>query len=417
MSQHPIENLSAPASEIATVLGELLINISDQLHTAARLAMLSRDLVESTSLQTGDPQIRQRMDDLVERLSAQTQADIAAISAPPRSQYGRREMVLDLYATTDLPLADIARRAGVDTDTPRRILRRMRADGDRRAAQGDLRRQQAADQAAPLQNSARSPHDGLPESAGKASPDQPVEEGATSQDPAQGEEVVPTSRAGEELTTSDDPAPAPEPIIVGVDMGSTPDRMGVFARKDDGALVEVRLPTEMELADELSDEPAVVSRTRRNEEQIARIAAAAKRVAAKAEATPKRGPAGVAQRAAARVERAPEPETPPASTVRRIVPTEEEIGLPILHVDRKAKTITGPIAVWGDCSTILLAVAERLADGRLYGHEKVQEIAGFKKWETFRIVWEGWKRQFEDIGVGVYDEKGYGVRLSRTETA
>ena len=202
MSQHPNASPSALAGALLATVGELL-------HVTTRLTQISRDLVESTALQTGDVQLRQQIDAMVDRIAAQAQTDTAALGALPSSRGERRSMVLELYATTDLPLVTIARRAGVDVGTPKKILRKARAEGDRQAAQGDLRRQTAADQAAPLPYSARSPHDGLPESAGNASPDQPVEEGAT-QDPAQGEEVVPASRAGEELTTSDDPAPASE---------------------------------------------------------------------------------------------------------------------------------------------------------------------------------------------------------------
>ena len=170
----------------------------------------------------------------------------------------------------------------------------------------------------------------------------------------------------------------------------------------------------MELADELTDEPAPVS-TRRNEEQIERIAAAAERVAAKAQPKPRATPAGLARRVAPKVERAPEPAAPPAPVIRAVVPTESEVGLPILLVDRKAKTVTGPTGVWGGCSSIVLDVCERLADGRLYGHPLIQGIAKVAREETFGLMLARWKSELKAIGVEVYDGKGYGIRLQRQE--
>lgn len=454
MSQHPNASPSPLAGEIAAVIGEFVTAQANAMHAVARLAMLTRDLVEGTSLTSSAPEIRQEIADLAERLSP-------VVTAEPRTNRAeRREMILDLYATTDLSGHAIARRAGVVLDTPRKIIRKAREAGDRRAAQGDLRRQPAADQAAPLRYSPSTPRDGLPENGGNASPERPVESGASGTSPAKGEEVVPTSRAGEELTTSDDPAPAPEPdddrdwlynsilhVEIDEERALKAKPIGVIsdAKETPSGLVATAKPTEagrsvidalhsanerilrpaaeMELADELKEEAPPVSRTTVYEERLARAAAladarrreASEKYAAKTEPALKRGPAGLAQRAAARVEKRQEPA--PAPVIKIEVPTEEQVGLPILHVDRKAKTVTGPIGVMRDCSSIVLDVCERLADGRLYSHEKIQQIAGVTKEQTFGVMLSRWKRELRDVGVEVYDQKGYGLRLHRREVA
>jgi hypothetical protein len=401
VSQHPNASPSPLAGEIAVVIAEFMTAQANQMHALARLAQITKDLVEGTALQSGDAALFQEIADL----TAGT-APRPAYRTLAEEQAQRRETVLDLFATTDLSVYAIARRAGVDGSTPSKILRKARAAGDRRAAQGDLRRQPAADQAAPLQNSPSAPHDGLPENGGIASPARPEEMGASGTCPAKGEEVVPAPDRGEELATSDDPPPAPEqnwdsPIghvtglestAVGLTVTATPTAAGrnaIDALRAANERLRQR-PTEMEIADELDPEPPP----------------------RRAEPEARRGPAGLAQRAAKRVEKREEPAAP---VIKVEVPTEEQVGLPILHVDKKAKTVTGPLGVWRDCTPIVLAVAQCLGDGALHNHSQLQQISGFKTPETFKGVWAHWKKIIEGLGVKVYDERGWGVRLSRVE--
>lgn len=398
MSQHPDHPPSSLPGEIAAVVGEMLATIGDQMHVVARLAMLTRDLAESTALQSADPALRQQITELSDRLAPAARSGGARIGLA-EEQARRRHAVLDLYASTDLSNYAIAHQAGVDESTPAKILRKARAAGDRRAAQGDLRRQQPqADQAALSPAYPQAPHDGLPENGGNASPEWPVESGASGICPAEGEEVVPAPAVEEEAATTVDPAPAPELDIVGIDLGSTADRIGVYPPQARPSAIDalraankriLRQPTEMELADELDDEP----QPRRPEPEA------------------RRGPAGLAQRVAARVERPQEPVKP----VTKAIPlTEAEVGMPILHVDRKAKTVIGPLGTWGGCTDIVLSVMDRLADGNLYGQPVLQKLAGFNRPETFSTVLKRWKEELQAIGVEMYSRPA-GVRLQRQE--
>lgn len=393
MSQHPNASPSPLAGELAAVIAEVVTAQANAMHAVARLAQLTRDLVEGTALRSSDAALFQEIADL----TAGT-APRAAHRTLAEEQAQRREMVLDLYATTDLSAYAIARRAGVDGSTPAKILRKARAAGDRRAAEGDLRRQPAADQAAPSPAFPSTPHDGLPENGGNASPEWPVESGASGICPAEGEEVVPAPDVGEAVAPAVDPTPAPEPDIVGIDLGSTADRIGVYPPQARPSAIDalraankriLRQPSEMELADELDDEP----QPRRPEPEA------------------RRGPAGLAQRVAARVERPQEPVKP----VTKAIPlTEEEVGLPILHIDRKAKTIVGPLGTWGGCTDIVLTVMGRLADGNLYGQPVLQKLAGFNRSETFNTILNRWKEELQAIGVEMYSGPA-GVRLQRQE--
>lgn len=396
MSQHPNASPSPIAGEIAAVIGEFVTAQANAMHAVARLAMLTRDLVEGTAPQTSAPEVRQEIADLAQRLPP--------VAAEPRTNRAeRREMILDLYATTDLTGHAIARRAGVVLDTPRKIIRKAREAGDRRAAQGDLRRQPAADQAAPSPAFPSTPHDGLPENGGNASPEWPVESGASGICPAEGEEVVPVPGVEEAAATAVDPAPAPESdwtkpigIIVASDpaaatatVATTPTgRSAIDALRAANKRI-LHQPSEMELADELDDEP----QPRRPEPEA------------------RRGPAGLAQRVAARVERPQEPVKP---ATKAIPLTEAEVGMPILHVDRKAKTVIGPLGTWGGCTDIVLTVMDRLADGNLYGQPVLQKLAGFNRPETFNTVLKRWKEELQAIGVEMYSGPA-GVRLQRQE--
>ncbi|WP_048428195.1 hypothetical protein [Methylobacterium indicum] len=370
MSQHPNASPSPLAGEIAAVIGEFVTAQANAMHAVARLAMLTRDLVEGTAPQTSAPEVRQEIADLAQRLSP-------VVAAEPRTnRTGLREIILDLYATTNLTGYAIARRVGVALDTPSKLVRKARAAGDRRAAQGDLlRRDQPADQAAPLHATPSTPHDGLPENGGNASPARPEETGALGKAPAQGEEVVPTSRAGEELTTSDDPAPAPEPNIVAVDLGKV---MGVVS--DVSGLTAMLKPTEAG--------HSVIDALRSANERILRPAS--------------------------EMELADELEDEPAP--RRAVPQEPvtEVGLPILHIDTKGQKVIGPLGTWGGCSPIVLTVMARLADGNLYGQPVLQKLAGFARPETFDTVLKRWRDELREIGVEMFVGPA-GIRLQRQE--
>ncbi len=400
MSQHPNASPSPLAGEIAAVIAEVVTAQANTMHAVARLAMLARDLAQDTALTPPDAALFQEI----------ANPTAPAHPAAHTDRADRREIILDLYATTNLTGYAIARRVGVALDTPSKLVRKARAAGDRRAAQGDLlRRDQPADQAAPLRETPSTPHDGLPENGGNASPARPEETGALGKAPAQGEEVVPAPSAGEELTTSDDPAPAPELAIVGVDLGlgpartgiHDPDRVLVAGTREHRTVIDalrsaneriLRPAAEMELADELEDAPPP-------------------RRAAPQEPVTKRGPAGLAQRVSARVER---PQDPAKPTTKAIPLTEAEVGLPIIHVDRKAKTVVGPLGTWGGCPDIVLAVMTRLADGNLYGQPVLQKLAGFNRPETFASVLKRWKGELQDIGVEMYVGEA-GVRLQRQE--
>ena len=398
MSQHPNASPSPLAGELAAGIAEVVTAQANTMHAVARLAMLARDLAQDTALTPPDAALFQ---------------EIANFTAPAHptahtDRADRREIILDLYATTNLTGYAIARRVGVALDTPSKLVRKARAAGDRRAAQGDLlRRDQPADQAAPLRETPSAPHDGLPENGGNASPARPEETGALGKAPAQGEEVVPTSRAGEAVAPADDPAPAPEPDrtkpighVLGPVSGSTAEIVLKATAEGVSVLHALREAnarlmaehTEMEFADELEDEPAP-------------------RRAVPQEPVTKRGPAGLAQRVSARVERSQEPAKP---TTRAIPLTEAEVGLPIIHVDTRGQKVVGPLGTWGGCSPIVLTVMARLADGNLYGQPILQKLAGFARPETFDTVVKRWRDELREIGVEMFVGPA-GIRLQRQE--
>ncbi|KMO18885.1 hypothetical protein QR78_14320 [Methylobacterium indicum] len=119
-------------------------------------------------------------------------------------------------------------------------------------------------------------------------------------------------------------------------------------------------------------------------------------------------------RPASEMELADELEDEPAP--RRAVPQEPvtEVGLPILHIDTKGQKVIGPLGTWGGCSPIVLTVMARLADGNLYGQPVLQKLAGFARPETFDTVLKRWRDELREIGVEMFVGPA-GIRLQRQE--
>ncbi len=83
MSQHPNASPSPLAGEIAAVIGEFVTAQANAMHAVARLAMLTRDLVEGTALQTSAPEVRQEIADLAMRPPS-------VVAAEPRTNRAER---------------------------------------------------------------------------------------------------------------------------------------------------------------------------------------------------------------------------------------------------------------------------------------------------------------------------------------
>ena len=81
-------------------------------------------------------------------------------------------------------------------------------------------------------------------------------------------------------------------------------------------------------------------------------------------------------------------------------------------VDEAVNVVHGPNGAWKVTTAVARAMA-RLADGQLYGHVKIAQLAGYGPRASMRESVEGWRLHLDRIGVRLVEVPHVGLRVER----
>lgn len=122
----------------------------------------------------------------------------------------------------------------------------------------------------------------------------------------------------------------------------------------------------------------------------------------------------------------PKPEPPPKPLVAStqlplaLETKAEPLAAPELPIDRvitvQGHLVIGPTGQWRTSPQIGKTLAI-LADGQLYGLDRMQRAGGWSEEKFVKAGLTAWTRELKEIGVDLIQLKGIGVRLARREIA